>query len=135
MELIYDIALLAGVIFMGYLSESKRDYFLFLLILLIPLGFVMGYFLEDTAIYGILFVIGLLIERVYITYKWPVTKKPKTADYKPVNDWLMKITATMIIILCVDIASETNIIYNFLFFFGGLAAAWILKRLNFLFAA
>ena len=58
MEPVYDIIALLIVIFIGYISEEKTEYFLFLLVFLIPAGLLAGYFLEDVFIYGMLFVLG-----------------------------------------------------------------------------
>jgi len=128
MELLYDIIAILVLIFIGYFSEEKREYFLSLLIFLIATGFIIGYFLEDVFIYGILFVLGLVVERMYVSYKWPVTKKPKTADYKPSHDWLMKILTALIMIFTIDIVSDIHIAYSFLAFFGGTLVSWFARK-------
>ncbi|MCK4635162.1 MAG: hypothetical protein KAT37_04805 [Candidatus Aenigmarchaeota archaeon] len=128
MELLYDIIALLVVMIIGYLCEEKRAYFILLLFFLVPSGLLIGYFLEDVLIYGILFVLGITVERMYMTYKWQATRRPKSADYKPTHDWVMKIVATLIIILCIDMVSDVHITYSFLAFFGGVLASWVIKK-------
>lgn len=128
MEPLYDIIALLIVIFIGYISEEKTEYFLFLLVFLVPAGLLAGYFLEDVFIYGILFVLGLAVERMFMTYKWPKTKRPKSAAYKPGHDWMMKIVSTLVIILSIDLVSDINLAYTFLAFFAGTLASWLIKR-------
>jgi len=130
MEIVYDIIALLIVISVGYISEEKRSYFLFLLGFLVPAGLLMGYFLQDIMIYGLLFVLGISMEKIYIKYKWPVTKRPKSADYKPANDWLMKIVATLIIILCIDMVSEASLLYTFGSFFLGILLSFTERRIR-----
>jgi len=123
-----ELFVLLCIIFLGYAIEDRKGYYLFLLLILVPSGALMGYFLEENLIYGILFILGLAFERIYFTYKWPVTKRPKTASYKPINDWSIKLIATLIIILCIDLTSKTNLVFNFISFFAGVIASWIIKK-------
>lgn len=130
MDIILDLIGLAVVAILGWLLEEEHSYYLTLLLFLAPAGLLMGYFLGETLVYSLLFVMGIFMERFYFTYKWQMTKKPKTADYKPANDWAIKLVATLIIILSLDVTSEISVFYSFLAFFGGTLVSWIIKRLE-----
>jgi hypothetical protein len=62
-----------------------------------------------------------------MTYKWQVTRRPKTAHYKPTHDWLLKIVATLIIIFAIDIVSDVHLTYSFLAFFLGTVVSWFAR--------
>lgn len=128
MDIILDLIGLAVVAVLGYLIEEEASYYLTFLLILLPAGLFIGYFLGETLIYTLLFVVGILMERFYFTYKWQMSKRPKSADYKPVNDWAEKLVATLIIILAVDIASDISVFYSFLAFFGGTVVSWLVKK-------
>ena len=128
MEFLYSLAALLIVIFVGSLSDDKSEYFLTLTIFLVAAGVLMGYFLEESVIYGLLFLLGLVVERIYVSYKWQVTRRPKSAYYKPTDDWLMKIIATLIIIFAMDMVSDVHLTYSFLAFFLGTVVSWLARR-------
>ena len=130
MDLVYTLIGLFIVFSIGYLSEENKSYFMTIAFFLIPLGILMGHFLEEMHIYTLLFLLGILMERTYMTYKWPVSKKPKTADYRRVTDWLMKIIFTLMIIFSIEITSGTNIFINFTLFFGGMVVSNVLKKFD-----
>lgn len=130
MDLMLDLIGLAAVAVLGWLLEEEHSYYLTLLLVLFPAGLLMGFFLDGMLIYSLLFVAGIVMERFYFTYKWQMNKRPKSADYKPANDWAIKLVATLIIILSVDVASDTSVFYSFVAFFGGTVFSWAMKRLE-----
>lgn len=129
MELVYDIVALVFVLALGYITEEHMRYYVFLSMVLVPAGIVMGYLLEPTFIYGILFLLGLVLERMYFTYKWQMTKRPKSADYKKGHDWAMKLISTLIIIISIDTVSDINLLYTFMAFLSGILVSWAIKFL------
>jgi len=128
MDFLFALLSLAIVVFIGFLFEEEKEYILILFSLLIVSGILVGYFLGDMMIYGILFVLGVVVERIFIRYKWMKTKKPKSADYKSNHDWLMKVLSMMTVILAIDMVSEINVLYTFLAFSSGLVVSWFTKR-------
>ncbi|UCG95238.1 MAG: hypothetical protein JSV92_04310 [archaeon] len=127
MELLYDVIALAVVLAIGYIAEEKMPYYFLLALVLVPAGLLMGYFLQPVFIYGILFILGLCVERMYFTYKWQMSRRPKSADYKRGHDWAMKLIATLIIIISIDMVSEVSLFYTFITFFTGVVVSWASK--------
>jgi len=131
MEFLYDLITLIVVIIFGYWSKEDKEIFIFTVAILIVSGLFMGYFLDVMEIYGILFLVGFIVDRAYIRYKWPEGKRPKSYGYKPSKDWFDRILATLIIVLCVDMVSKAVLVhYSFIAFFLGIIVSCLLKDIE-----
>ena len=131
MDLLYDIIILASIIGFGYWSAEDKGRFIFSSIALSFFGLLMGALLNDVWIYALLFLLGFLTDRVYIRYKWPVTERPKTAEYKPAIDWLSRIFFTLMIIFSIDIMpNNAKLYYSFITFFSGIVVSYLLKHIE-----
>ncbi|MCD6477923.1 MAG: hypothetical protein J7K87_02885 [Candidatus Aenigmarchaeota archaeon] len=131
MEPLYDIIVLIFIIAFGYWSVENRELFIFSSIVLSFIGLFMGAFLDDVWIYSLLFILGFITDRAYIRYKWPVTERPKTADYKPAIDWFSRIFFTLIVMFSIDIMpNNAKLHYSFISFLSGIIISYILKRLE-----
>ncbi len=130
MDYILTLIALVLVFGIGYVFEDEKEYYVVMTLFLASAGLVIGHFLEEIFIYAILLLLGILIETMHIKYKWLKTKKPKSADYKPAHDWLMKIISTLIIIFSINLVSEIHMLYSFLAFFAGTIASWLIKKLK-----
>lgn len=131
MEILYDLIILIVVIVFGYWSREEKENFTFTIIILIVSGLLMGIFLNGMEIYGILFLIGFVVDRAYIRYKWPEGKKPKSYGYKKARDWFDRIFATLIIVLSIDIVSRyVSVHYSFIVFFLGIVTSCLLKDIE-----
>ncbi len=130
MEIMFNLLIIFIVFFIGILWEENKEYFILITLSLLVFGVLAGHFVESEIIYGIIFIIGVFVERTYLTYKGRKTKKPKSSVYVPYQDWVMKIIYAIILIFAIDIVSETQMLYNFLIFIFGILVSWSIKKLE-----